>query len=374
MISSKKIIFTGGHHTSALAVAKELRKRGYKIYWLGHKHSMKSDRHLSLEYREVTQAAIDFYELKAGKFHKHNHPLGWLKILRGVAQAFWLMLKLKPDSVVSFGGYLSFPVVVAARILKKPVLIHEQTSIYGRANKLLAPMARKIMITWPTSKKYFPRNKTVLTGLPLRNGFLQPGSKDRLFKNSLPIIYITGGKQGCHVLNKTFGRILTQLTQRYNLIHQTGFSRITKDYEKMRYLKKQLPKNKQDRYIVSPFFSPKKVGQILSQADLVVGRAGAHTIYELAFLGQPAILVPLPFSYANEQTKNAKMLKKAGMAVVLPQKELTPVKLLKTINQTYRSIKKMRQKGEEFSKQMIKNGRTRVADIIQKVTDASLAR
>ncbi|MBU0618680.1 UDP-N-acetylglucosamine--N-acetylmuramyl-(pentapeptide) pyrophosphoryl-undecaprenol N-acetylglucosamine transferase [Patescibacteria group bacterium] len=304
-------------------MAQELKKQGGQIFWLGHRQTMARDRHLSLEYQEVTAAEIPFYNLLAGKFDQTGNLINWLKLPLGFIQALILLLKIQPDLVVSFGGYLAVPVVMVAWLIRIPSVIHEQTTIAGRANQLLAKIAKKVFLTWQDSRQFFPSHKTVITGLPLRPEFIQAKKKE-FFSAKRTTIYITGGKQGSHPINNLVAAVLPELLTEFNLIHQTGDSQRTRDFSRLQKLKSQLPQELKARYQLKPFFSARETGQAFLAADFVISRAGAHTIYELAWLGKPAILIPLPFSAGQEQLKNAQTLAKIGLAQLLPQADLQP--------------------------------------------------
>lgn len=157
-----KLVFTGGHHNSALSVAQEIKKRGIgDIVWFGHKYSMLGDKNVSAEYREVTQNEIRFRELIAGKVYKTFNPVHWIRLPLGFLQAFFFLLQERPDLVVSFGGYLAAPVVFCAWVLGIPIVTHEQTTVVGLANRFIAWFADKVFVTWPQSKQYFPSDKVV---------------------------------------------------------------------------------------------------------------------------------------------------------------------------------------------------------------------
>lgn len=339
----KKIVFIGGHHNSALVVAQILKQKGYQIYWFGHKHTMSGEKSLSLEYQEVVKAKIPFFEIKTGKFYRANF-LVWFKIIYGFFQSLALLLKIKPQLIISFGGYLSFPPVIAAFILRKKILIHEQTVRAGLANRVLAPLAQKICLTWNSSAKFFPQKKTELVGLPLKKEFFTKTKKTTLFKNNLPVILITGGKQGSHVINKAIEGRLSALLEKYNLLHQTGGVLKTNDFDRLNQKKKDLPLKLKQRYFLQKFFFNEQMPQLLQGTDLVVSRAGAHIIYELAVLRKPAILIPIPWTYNNEQAANARWLEKNNLAIVLNQDCLNPhgleAKIDKMIKNKNRLVKK----------------------------------
>ena len=315
----KTLVFTGGHHTGALEVAKMLKDKGWSIVWFGHKHSMWNDTSHSSEYKEVTEENIEFHDLLAGKFHKTYNPLKLIRIPWGFLQAFFLLLKTRPSGIVSFGGYLAVPTVITGWILGIPSITHEQTITQGWANKLISTFVKKVAVTWPESMKNYD-NKAVLIGLPLRKEILE--AKKNILKK--PLLFITGGKQGAHVINDTVFSALLNI--KYDILHQTGNNSEYGDFDKAK-------KINLSNYKCVDFLNAKKQAQALIDADVVVSRAGAHAVYELGFLKKKCVLIPIPWVSHNEQYKNAQILEKAGMAVILNQNQLTSENLLLAINQ-----------------------------------------
>jgi len=325
----KKIVFCGGHHNSALLVAEALKNKGYEIYWFGHKFSMIEDKNPSAEFIEVTKKGIPFIEINAGKIQPNYKFFQYLlRIPVGFWQSFFSLLKIKPDLIVSFGGYLALPVAYCGFFMGIPVVTHEQTVVSGLANKLISFIAQKIFITFESSAKYFPKNKVVLSGLPLREDIFL--DKKNLFNNKRKTIYVTGGKQGSHVINEEIFKILPSLLDRFNVIHACGSTSVFDDIKKAEDIKEKL-KEKGDYYLVKKYFFEDEIGAVFNSADFVISRSGAHTVYELLFLNKPAILIPIPWTNNNEQYKNAKMLENCGLAKILSQEELKKGKLLKTI-------------------------------------------
>jgi len=316
---NKKLVFTGGHHTSALEVAKALKIKGWEIVWFGHKHSMWNDKADSGEYREVTTAGIKFYDLLAGKFYRTYNPLKLIRIPFGFIQAMFLLLLERPDGIVSFGGYLAVPTVIMGWVLGIKSVTHEQTLVTGWANKLISHFVSKIAVSWPSSLDYYPKQKVVLVGLPLRPGILKTSST----KSNKPIIYITGGKQGSHVLNKVIFSTIDDLTKKYTVIHQTGTSTVYNDFSESQ-------KIKNPEYSSFNYDSQQGINSLVN-SDIVVSRAGAHTIYELAVLGRRSVLVPIPWVSHHEQDVNADMLVKSGIAIVLSENKLKSASLFEAI-------------------------------------------
>ena len=364
---SKKIIFTGGHHNSALVVAKILKKKGYGVYWFGHKHTMKREKSLSLELQEVKKANLPFIEIKTGKFYRTYNPFHLIKIFYGFCQSFCLLLRIKPQLIVSFGGYLSYPVVLAGKLLGIDSIIHEQTSHVGLANRILAPLAKVILLTWSSSKRYFPKHKTKVIGLPLDAGLLKKEKIKPLFLEKLPVVLITGGKQGSHIINKTIEKKLAIFLNSFNLIHQTGGILKTNDFERLVKIKKSLPRKLQKRYLLKKFFFKDEMTKVLKSADFVISRSGAHIVYELATIGKPAILIPLPWAYNNEQLANARILEKKGAAVIIPQKELTSVVLWQKTNDLFKHLNEFSKKALELKKIVKKDAALQMLKIIEEI-------
>lgn len=327
---SKTIIFTGGHHNSALVVAQKLRTQGHKIIWVGHKFTMRGDKQISAEYQEVTSSGIPFYELKTGKFYRVTNPLEFLKIILGFIQSFAYLLSTKPDLIVSFGGYLSVPIVIAGWLLRIPAVTHEQTVTAGWANRAITPFVKKIFLTHQSSLKNYPQHKSFVTGLPIRPSLLEQTTYKR---PKPPLIYITCGKQGSTVINKALFPLIPKLVEKYKVVHQTGAHTITSDQDKARRVKASLPKNLRTRYKHQPYFFAQDAVRYLKTAHLVIARAGAHTTYELLLLNKRSLLIPIPWVSHHEQDKNAQLLKRLGTGIVLQEKDLSPDNLEVAINQ-----------------------------------------
>jgi len=257
--------------------------------------------------------------------------------------------------VVGFGGYVSLPVILAAKSLGIPVVIHEQTLEAGFTNRILARFANKICISFEGSAKYFPKDKTILTGNPIRASIPHPVKKIDL-PNDLPLIYITGGSLGSHFINHLVSQTLPKLLDKYTLVHQVGSSFEFKDFDKLSILRQGLNNSKRERYIVSKFFTPDEVGFLMRKANLIVTRCGINTISELIVLEKPAYLIPLPVSSKNEQVKNAMFFKKLGLGEVADQRSLTPGIFLQEITEMMGKISsyKIRSDSSHFPKNAAK--------------------
>lgn len=339
-----RICITGGHVTPALALIRELKKRGYEdIVFIGRSTMMEGDKTPSIESILVPQLGVRFLTIHPGRLQRSFSRQTIPALLRtpwGVVESFFLLLRESPAVVASFGGYVALPVVIAAWMLRIPVVTHEQTVVIGLANKIIAFFATRIAVSFESSLKYFPARKVTLTGNPVRQEIFEVRSKRFAFTTRRPVIYITAGNQGSHIINTTVGEILPQLLSSYIVVHQAGAAGITDDYEVLTRIAAALPEELRRYYYLERYIGPEDIGALLGSADLVIGRSGANTVSDLAARRVPAIFIPLPFATHDEQTKNARLLVEAGSAVILPQRELTPARLLAVTNMMVGDIKK----------------------------------
>jgi UDP-N-acetylglucosamine--N-acetylmuramyl-(pentapeptide) pyrophosphoryl-undecaprenol N-acetylglucosamine transferase len=325
----------GGHFSPALAVIEKMPK-DWEILLVGRKYAFEGDPALSLEYLTAKRLGLPFEPLTTARLQRRitRHTLPSLvKMPVGLAQAYQIMSSYKPDVVLSFGGYVSIPVIFAASFRRIPIVIHEQTLHAGIANKIAARFANTICISWSESKEYFPKEKTVLTGNPLRKSFLK-GTKDEEIqtkKDNLPLIYITGGSGGAHGINVLIQGCLEKLLEQFTIIHQTGDARKFNDYERLEQAKAKLPEKLQKRYVVKKFIEPERVMEILTKADVIVARSGINTVTELLYLGKPSILIPLPYGQQNEQLENANFVRRLGLAEIIDQLAARSDELLQKI-------------------------------------------
>lgn len=333
-----KILITGGHFTPALAII-DLLKQSEKneIIVVGRKHAFANDRAPSFEFEVSKQKKIQFINIDPPRLSRSN-PLktaqNILKLPTSLQEASTIIKQVQPDAVLTFGGYLSAPIALAAKQKKIPIIIHEQTQNAGAANKLLAKIADKICISFPSSARHFPKQKTVFTGNPLRKEIFEVKKQIEIKNNKNKIIYITGGSTGAHIINQTVQTILPKLLKKYTVIHQTGATTLTNDYEKLNEFKKNLNPDLEKNYIVKKYVTPEEIGWVYKNADLVVSRAGMNTVLELAALNKKALLIPLEAGQKNEQYENAKLLEETCSANILRQKNLTSKNLLNEIENT----------------------------------------
>ena len=304
---------------------------------------MEGDTTPSIESVLIPQLGVKFFTINPGRLQRSFSSRTIPALLRtplGFLQALFLLLRESPDVVASFGGYVALPVVVAAWVVRIPIVTHEQTVVVGLANSIISKFATKICVSFESSMKFFPASKVVLTGNPVRPEIFEVRSKKFLLKTRKPVIYITAGNQGSHIINTTIAAILPQLLSKYVLLHQVGASGATDDYATLKEAADQLSPDLRKNYHLERYIGPEDIGAVLKTADLVIGRSGANTVTDLAATKVPAIFIPLPFATHDEQTKNAKLLVDAGSAVILPQRELTPERLLAVTEMMIEQLRK----------------------------------
>ena len=367
-----RIVFTGGHHNSSLEVLKRVRQLmpETQFLWLGHRHTSLKNRSDSAEYREVTAVGVQFVDLKAGKFFRVYNIIHFLRIPYGFFQAICHLIKFKPDLIVSFGGYLAPPVVIAGWFLRIPSVTHEQTSVSGLANRVVGWFSKKVFISWPASAKYFPKFKTILTGLPLRKSIFVRDPNLFKFKDKLPTIYITGGKQGSHVINLAIAGKLPEILEMANVIHQTGANTETGDNEMLRAKRDALPIDLRGRYILRDFVFENEIGPVFGVSDIIISRAGAHIIYEILACGKPSILIPIPNTSHDEQLMNARMVEQMGLGRVIEQKDLTSEILFAAISAMLKDISRYLKGTEKAKSKIVMDAAQNIAEEIVKLVDS----
>lgn len=343
-----KILITGAHFTPAVAVAEELKKtKGVQIVYVGRKTTQEGDKSPSAESKVLPALGIKFIPIITGRLQRsftiYTIP-SFLKIPIGFLQAFFIILKEKPDVILSFGGYVALPPVIVGWLFSIPIIVHEQTLVSGLANKISFSFADKIAVSFPTQNP-----KAILTGNPLRKEIID-GVK-RSHPRGVNIL-VTGGNQGSHVINLAVEKSLDKLIKIASIIHVTGDNKF-KDFER-------LEKLQQERYIVKKWIG-EDWGRILKQADLVVSRAGINTLSELAYLGIPALVIPIPYLYLDEQNKNACFFQELGLARILPQSELTLKTLYENIKNMLDNLKKLKENARQAKKIIIPDSAKRVA-------------
>lgn len=349
----KKILITGGHITPAIAVADELRKRDgeMEIIFVVRRQATEGGGE-SEEARIVKARGFRYVSISAGRFTRALNMLSFVGIVRipfGFFRAFHICISERPDIIVSFGGYVALPVVLAGWILGIPSLTHEQTRSPGLANRIIAHYAKRVCVSFSETVHEFPKQNTVVTGLPIRHSIFNP-PKTSPFPIDLkkPLVFITGGSTGAQSLNRLIFPIIQNITKRYGVIHQTG----RLDF---------LSSPKASGYIAIPYLEEREYAWVVNHANLIIGRSGANTTGEIAALGKVALLVPLPWSGGNEQYENALHLEKAGTCRVLNQKNLTSEELVTAIGALLTDQQVYRSNAIKLSREFPRNAAEEVA-------------
>ena len=319
----KKIVMTGGgtagHVTPNIALFDSLQKDGYEIHYIGS--------YEGIEKGLIEDKKIPYYGISSGKFRRYR---SWknltdpFRVLHGFFQARRLLGRIRPNVVFSKGGFVSVPVVMAAKTRHIPVIIHESDLTPGLANKLAMPSATKVCCNFPETLPYLPKEKAVLTGSPIRQELLhgnKQAAKDFCgFTGDLPILMVMGGSIGSVYINNAIRGCIDTLLTKYQIIHLCGKGNIDeslkdkKGYAQFEYISENLP-------------------DLFAAADLVVARAGANSICELLALHKPNILIPLSRNASRgEQILNANSFAKQGFSAVLEEEEVTSEKLMATID------------------------------------------
>ena len=334
---------TGGHVSPALAVIQTLQEMAAGADWTPEFRYVGS-RH-GIEQGLVEAAGIPFVGVQSGKLRRASSLRGLLTLKNvadafrvpvGIGQAVGEVRRFRPDVVLATGGYVSVPTVIAAGLLRRPVLIHEQTVQIGLANQIAARFATRIALTFDPAASELPpglRCKAFVTGNPVRSAIFG-GDKARGARrfgfdpadNGLPTVYVTGGALGAQSINRAVEAVLPDLLAGCRLIHQCG----KQDGDRMAEVWAGLLPEQQRRYHVVPFVGA-EIADIFALADLVVGRSGAGTVAEVSALGKPALFIPLVPTGGDEQTRNARRSVEAGAAVLLPSGDLDGPRLLSEI-------------------------------------------
>ncbi len=311
---------TGGHLFPLVAVAKKIKEKQpeAELIFIGPKGA--------LEKSLMEENNIPVNKILVGKFRRYFSFLNFVDVFKvpiGFFQSLWYLLKYMPDVIFSKGGYASLPVVIVGWVYQIPILVHESDSVPGKTNEILGKLANRVAISYPQAENYFSPEKAVLTGNPLRSEINQ-GDPQKIRKQfslveSKKIIFIWGGSQGSDLINSKIINILPELLKKYQIIHQTGKN----NFEKVKIKAGEMGiKEGRDGYCAIPFVEEDILKDVLAAADLIISRAGANSLSEIAANKKPAIVIPLKNSANDHQRKNAYYLAQAGSCLVLEEDNL----------------------------------------------------
>lgn len=322
----KRIVLTGGgtagHVTPNIALLPRLKELGYDIHYIGSYDGM--------EKKLIEDCGIPYYGISSGKLRRYFDVKNFsdpFKVLKGYGQARKLLKKLKPDVVFSKGGFVSVPVVFAAKHRHIPAIIHESDITPGLANKLAIPNAYKVCCNFPETLKYLPSDKAILTGSPIRSELLSGNRQSALdychLTDGKPVILVVGGSSGSQFINEIVRGILPELLKTYQVIHLCGKGNLDKSlhgtagYAQFEYANQEL-------------------SDMFALADIVISRAGANSICELLALHKPNILIPLSANASRgDQILNAHSFEQQGFSMVIEEENLSNVVLLDAVQNLY---------------------------------------
>ncbi|MGQ7959387.1 undecaprenyldiphospho-muramoylpentapeptide beta-N-acetylglucosaminyltransferase [Pseudomonas sp. SP16.1] len=342
---------TGGHVFPALACAREFQARGYTVHWLGTPRGIENE---LVPAANLPLHLIDVSGLRGkGKLSLLKAPF---QLLRSLWQARRIVRQLQPVCVLGMGGYVTGPGGLAARLAGVPLVIHEQNAVAGTANRLLSRIAERICEAFPDTFKASDKRRT--TGNPVREELFLETPRESLARRK-PHLLVLGGSLGAEPLNKLMPAALAKLPAelRPQVFHQAGKQHAEVTAERYRNVAVEAE--------VAPFI--KDMARAYGWADLVICRAGALTVSELAAAGLPSFLVPLPHAIDDHQSRNAEYLAKEGAAVLLPQHATDADKLAAQLTEVLMHLEKLTAMGATARRLAKPDATRRVVDICQEV-------
>ena len=322
----KKIVLTGGgtagHVTPNIALLPSLKEAGFEIYYIGSKEG--------IEKQLIENLGIPYYGISSGKLRRYKDLKNLtdpFKVMKGYGQARRLIKQLKPNIIFSKGGFVTVPIVLAAKHLHIPVIIHESDLTPGLANKIAIPAASAVCCNFPETIPHLPEGRAVLSGSPIRQALFEGTKEGGLKRTGLtgekPILLQIGGSIGSVFINETLRRILPDLLKDFQIIHLCGKGNLSPSCESL-------------KGYVQYEYAGEELADLFAAADLVISRAGANAICELLALKKPNILIPLSLNASRgDQILNAESFKKQGFSYVIKEEDVTDELLLSSIKEVY---------------------------------------
>ena len=320
-----KIAFTGGgtvgHVSVNLSLIPTALEKGHQVFYIGSKNGIER------EMIESQLSNIKYYPISSGKLRRYlsfENAKDVFKVLKGILDARRVLKKEKPDLLFSKGGFVSVPVVIAARSLNIPTIIHESDLTPGLANKISLKFSKKIYTTFEDTLKYLPKDKADFVGATIREdlkeGNQQKGYEITGFDSDKKVLLVMGGSLGSKKLNDIIRENLEALLHDYQIIHLTGHGLVDESYKQKGYIQYE--------------FVKEELTHLLSITDTVVSRAGSNAIYEFLTLRIPMLLIPLGLDQSRgDQIDNAKYFESKGYGKMIPEDQLTQFKLLEQLKQ-----------------------------------------
>lgn len=339
---------TGGHFYPLIAIAEKLKEEALKEKIINLKLYYMSD--APYDKHMLFENSITYVQIPAGKMRLYFSIKNFFDYFTTATGAFFGLLTMffiYPDVVISKGGYAAFPAVFAAKLLRIPVIIHESDSSPGRLNIWTAKFAKRVAVSWPEAGQFFSKEKTALTGQPIRKAILQSdpeGAHDFFKLNSdLPTIFIYGGSQGAEIINNVIIEVLPEILSRYQVIHQTGIKLYDDVISRSKLVLDGNPNL--PRYKPVSYLNNLTIRMAAGASSLIISRAGS-SIFEIASWGIPSIIIPITNSNGNHQMKNAFSYARSGAAEVIEENNLTPHMLIAEIDKLLTNKERLAQMKE----------------------------
>lgn len=350
---AKRVVLTGGlsggHTFPLIAVARALSdemKGDVEFLFMGSRGAF--------EEKAMTEAGIPCKFIPTAKWRRYFSIQNYIDLFKlpiAFIQSLWYLLWFMPDAVFSKGGAASVPIALAAWVYRIPILLHDSDAVAGRANRFVSRYASRIAIAYEKARQYFPANKIALTGNPIRpeilTGDAERGRENLGFTPDRPVVLVIGGSLGAERLNKAIVRMMPELIENhYQVLHLTGERNLVAVQEEA----VALGIKPDTGYIALPFLPAAELSDVYALSNVVVSRAGAGTIAELAALAKPTILVPLSTAANNEQRENAYEIARRGGAVVIEEANLGGHILLEVLADVIGHPDKSKAMGESLQK------------------------
>lgn len=320
----KKIVFTGGgsagHVTPNIAIIRELEQTKWDIHYIGS--------YSGIEKELIEKLGLPYYGISSGKLRRYmsgKNVTDIFRVVKGCLEARKLLKKLKPTLVFSKGGFVTVPVIVAAASLKIPVYIHESDITPGLANKISQRFASKIFTSFKEATSFFPQQKTIHIGSPIRKDLLSGSRKKGLrhleFTDRLPVLMIMGGSLGAKKINEVVRSSLDELMKSYQIVHLCGKGQVDPSLQGfLRY--------RQFEYVHD------ELADMLATTDFVITRGGSNAIFEFLALKIPMLIIPLTLQQSRgDQILNAESFTKSGFSLMIEEDELTATSLLEKLEE-----------------------------------------
>lgn len=349
----KSILFTGGgtagHVIVNTALIPSFREKGYEINYIGSYEGIERELIGHME-------GVDYHGISTGKLRRYmskENVKDPFKVAKGIFQSLIIMKKKKPGVIFSKGGFVSVPVVIAAKLARVPVIIHESDFTPGLANKLSFPFADRILTTFPETTEHVPEKKAEYIGAVIRDelfeGDEKKGEEMTGFTDGKPVLLVMGGSSGSENINQAIRNNLQSLTQRYNIVHLTGKGHKSDSYSHEGYI--------QFEYVTDG------LKDLLKLSDLIVSRAGSNAIFEFVALKKPMLLIPLSKQVSRgDQLLNAESFERQGFAHRLEEEQITDETFLQAVDRLHQEEETLK---DSMNRYQVQKSKDRVIELLQ---------